>query len=88
MPIAILEKRPLRNFDLREHEEPRSILGASSGGPIAAGVVTAAAQLAVAPDRLDPGVNSLLALVARSDVRPPKPVTPEQAAWLRETRAA
>ena len=39
VPLAILEKRPLRNFDLREHDEWRSIVGASSGGPIAAGVV-------------------------------------------------
>jgi len=68
VPIAILEKRPLRNFDLREHDEWRPILGASSGGPIAAGVVTAAARLAVAPDPLDPEVESLLALISRSDL--------------------
>ncbi len=67
-PIAVLEKRPLRNFDLREHDEWRSILGASSGGPIAAGVVTAAAQLAVAPDTLDPDVAGLLERIARSDL--------------------
>lgn len=68
VPIAILEKRPLRNFDLREHDEWRSILGASSGGPVAAGVVTAAARLAAAPDALEPDVASLLALIARSDL--------------------
>ena len=68
VPLAILEKRPLRDFDLREHDEWRSILGASSGGPIAAGIVTAAAQLAVAPDALEPEVASLLALIARSDL--------------------
>ena len=56
VPIAILEKRPLRNFDLREHDEWRPILGASAGGPIAAGIITAAAQLACAPDPLDPEV--------------------------------
>ena len=67
-PVAILEKRPLRNFDLREHDESRSILGAASGGPIAAGLVTAAARLAVAPDALQADVASLLALVARSDL--------------------
>ena len=67
-PLAILEKRPLRNFDLREHDESRSILGAGTGGPIAAGVVTAAAQLAIAPDTLDPAVASLLARIARSDL--------------------
>ena len=67
-PIAILEKRPLRNFDLREHDEWRSILGASTGGPIAAGVVTAAAQLAIAPDTLDSDVASLLTRIARSDL--------------------
>ena len=68
VPLAILEKRPLRDFDLREHDEWRSILGASSGGPIAAGIVTAAARLAVAPDALEPEVASLLALIARSDL--------------------
>jgi hypothetical protein len=68
VPIAILEKRPLRNFDLREHDEWRSILGASWGGPIAAGVVTAAARLAVAPEALEPEVASALAIVARSDL--------------------
>ncbi len=68
VPIAILEKRPLRHFDLREHHESRSILGASSGGPIAAGLVTAAARLAVAPDALEPDVASLLELIARSDL--------------------
>lgn len=67
-PIAILEKRPLRNFDLREHDESRSILGASTGGPIAAAVVTAAAQLAIAPHTLDPDVASLLTRIARSDL--------------------
>jgi hypothetical protein len=67
-PIAILEKRPLRNFDLREHDESRSILGAGTGGPIAAGIVTAAAQLAIAPDALDPDVASLLTRIARSDL--------------------
>ena len=67
-PLAILEKRPLRNFDLREHDEWRSILGASTGGPIAAGIVTAAAQLAIAPDTLDPDVASLLTRIARSDL--------------------
>ena len=68
VPIAILEKRPLRNFDLREHDESRSILGASSGGPIAAGIVTAAARLAGAPGALEPEVASLLALIAGSDL--------------------
>jgi hypothetical protein len=68
VPIAILEKQPLRNFDLREHDEWRSILGASSGGPIAAGLVTAAARLATAPQRLEPEVASLLALIARNDL--------------------
>ena len=68
VPIAILQKRPLRNFDLREHDETRAILGASSGGPIAAGIVTAAARLACAPDALEPDVASLLELVARSDL--------------------
>ena len=68
VPIAILEKRPLRNFDLREHDESRPILGASSGGPITAGIVTAAARLATAPDALEPEVASLLALIARSDL--------------------
>lgn len=68
-PIAILQKRPLRNFDLREHDEWRSILGASSGGPIAAGVVTAAARLASAPTPLDHDIVALLDRVARSDPR-------------------
>lgn len=68
VPLAILEKRPLRNFDLREHDEWRPILGASSGGPIAAGVVTAAARLAAQPDALGDDVASLLALIARSDL--------------------
>ncbi|WP_411277538.1 hypothetical protein [Gaiella sp.] len=68
VPIAILEKRPLRNFDLREHDEWQPILGASAGGPIAAGIITAAAQLACAPDPLDPEVASLLELIARSDL--------------------
>lgn len=68
VPIAILEKRPLRNFDLREDDEWRPILGASSGGPIAAGLVTAAARLAVAPEALEPEVASLLELIARSDL--------------------
>lgn len=68
VPIAILEKRPLRHFDLREHDEWRPILGASSGGPIAAGLVTAAARLAIAPEALEPEVASLLALIARSDL--------------------
>lgn len=67
VPLAILEKRPLRNFDLREHDDWRSILGASSGGPIAAGIVTAAARLACQPDALAPDVESLLELVVRSD---------------------
>jgi hypothetical protein len=68
VPLAILEKRPLRNFDLREHDEWRSILGASSGGPIAAGVVSAAARLASLPDELEPEVESLLSLIVRSDL--------------------
>lgn len=68
-PIAILAKRPLRNFDLREDEEARPILGASSGGPIAAGLVTAAARLATAPDALEHDVASLLELVALGDRR-------------------
>jgi len=68
VPLAILEKRPLRNFHLREHDEWRSILGASSGGPIAAALVTAAARLAVQPEALDPEIAGLLALVARSDL--------------------
>jgi hypothetical protein len=67
VPIAILEKQPLRNFDLREHDEWRPILGASSGGPIAAGLVTAAARLAIAPAALEPQVASRLALIARSE---------------------
>lgn len=67
VPLAILEKRPLRNFDLREHDESRSVLGASSGGPIAAGIVTAAARLASAPTPADPDVMALLERVARSD---------------------
>jgi hypothetical protein len=68
VPIAILQKRPLRNFDLREDDEWRPVLGASSGGPIAAGVVTAAARLATAPKALEPDVANLLALIARSDL--------------------
>jgi len=68
VPIAILEKQPLRNFDLREDDEWRPILGSSSGGPIAAGLVIAAARLATAPDELEPEVASLLALIARSDL--------------------
>lgn len=67
VPIAILEKRPLRNFDLREHDEWRPILGASSGGPIAAGIVAAAARLASAPTPLDLDIVALLERVARSD---------------------
>ena len=70
VPLAILEKRPLRNFDLREHDEWRSILGASSGGPIAAGVVTAAARLASLPGELEPELAGLLELIARSDLEP------------------
>ena len=61
-------KRPLRNFDLREHDEWRSILGASWGGPIATHVVTAATRLAAAPAAQEPEVASLLALIARSDL--------------------
>lgn len=68
VPVAILEKRPLRNFDLRENDEPRPILGASSGGPVAAALVTAAARLATAPEPLDHGVVALLELIVRSDL--------------------
>ena len=67
VPIAILEKRPLRNFDLREHDEWRPVLGASSGGPIAAGIATAAARLASAPTPIDLDIVALLERVARSD---------------------
>ena len=68
VPLAILEKRPLRNFDLRENDDWRPVLGASSGGPIAAGLVAAAARLAVAPAPLEPDVAGMLELVARSDL--------------------
>ena len=68
VPLAILEKRPLRHFDLREDDERRPVLGASSGGPIAAGLVAAAARLAVAPEPLEAGVAGMLELVARSDL--------------------
>ena len=67
VPIAILEKRPLRNFDLREDDEWRAILGARSGEPIAAGMVTAAARLASAPTPVDREIAELLERVARSD---------------------
>ena len=79
VPLAILEKRPLRNFDLREDDEWRSILGASSGGPIATGVVTAAARLASLPGELEAEVAGLLELIARSDLEPAR-------AALRELR--
>jgi hypothetical protein len=69
VPLAILEKRPLRNFDLREHDEWRPVLGAGSGGPIAAGVVTAAARLACQPEVLPADVEHLLADVAGSDLQ-------------------
>src|SRR4051794_8632976 len=36
VPIAILEKQPLRNFDLLEDEEWRPILGREHNAPIAA----------------------------------------------------
>ena len=67
VPLAILRKRPLRNFDLREHDEWRAVLGASSGGPIAAGMIGAAARLAAAPTPLDLEITALLERVARSD---------------------
>ena len=68
VPVAILEKRPLRNFDLRENDEWRPVLGAGSGGPIAAGLVTAAARLAIAPEPLERDVAARLELIARSDL--------------------
>ncbi|MDP1849973.1 MAG: hypothetical protein Q8K79_19465 [Solirubrobacteraceae bacterium] len=68
VPIAILEKQPLRHFDLREHDEWRPILGREHNGPIAAAVVVAAARLAVAPADLDPIVRQLLERVADSDL--------------------
>lgn len=67
VPIAILEKRPLRNFDLREDDEWRPILGAGPGGPVAAGLVTAAARLAAAPTPLDLDITALVERIARSD---------------------
>jgi hypothetical protein len=67
VPIAILEKRPLRNFDLREDDEWRPILGAGPGGPVAAGVVNAAARLAAAPTPLDLEITALLERIARSE---------------------
>jgi hypothetical protein len=85
VPIAILQKRPLRNFDLRENDETRPILGASSGGPIAAGIVTAAARLACAPDALEPGVASLLQLIARSDLEDARAALEELRAGAADT---
>jgi hypothetical protein len=67
VPIAILEKRPLRNFDLREDDEWRPILGADAGGPVAAGLVIAAARLAAAPTPLDLDITALLERIARSE---------------------
>ena len=67
VPLAILEKRPLRNFDLREDDERRSVLGAAAAGPIAAALVVAAARLASQPGPIDLDVAALLERVARSD---------------------
>jgi hypothetical protein len=68
VPLAILEKQPLRHFDLREADEPRAVLGREHGGPIAAQLVRMAARLAIAPDKLDRRVVALLDRVALGDV--------------------
>lgn len=68
VPIALLAKRPLRNFDLRENDEWRAILGREHNAPIAASLVTAAARLAVAPAEVDPAAAALLESIALGDL--------------------
>ncbi len=67
VPIALLAKQPLRNFDLREHDEARPILGREHNGPIAAALVTAAARLATTADVIEHEVGSLLDVIAGAD---------------------
>lgn len=68
VPIAILDKRPLRNFDLRERDEARAILGRERNGSIAAALMQAGARLATRADELDDRVAGLLDRVVRSDL--------------------
>jgi hypothetical protein len=68
LPIAILEKQPLRNFDLLEDDEWRPILGREHNGPIAAALVLAAARLAIGSDTVDAEVVHQLDRVAQGDL--------------------
>lgn len=49
VPLAVLRKRPLRNFDLRENGQPVPVLGQEHNGPVASELLKAAVHLASEP---------------------------------------
>jgi len=67
VPIAILEKQPLRHFDLLEDDEWRPILGREHNGPIASALVLAAARLAIDSETVDSEVMLQLDRIAQGD---------------------
>lgn len=67
VPIAILEKQPLRHFDLLEDDEWRPILGRAHNGPIASALVLASARLAIGSETVDSDVRLQLDRVAQGD---------------------
>jgi hypothetical protein len=67
VPIALLEKQPLRHFDLLEDDEWRPILGREHNGPIASALVLAAARVAIGSEAVDSEVRHELDRVARGD---------------------
>jgi hypothetical protein len=67
VPIAILQKQPLRHFDLLEDDEWRPILGREHNGPIALALVLAAARLAIDSETIDSEVVLQLDRIAQGD---------------------
>ena len=67
VPIALLEKQPLRHFDLLEDDEWRPILGREHNGPIASALVLAAARLAIDSETVDSEVRLQLHRIALGD---------------------
>ncbi len=67
VPIALLEKQPLRHFDLLEDDEWRPILGREHNGPIASALVLAAARLAIDSETVDSEVRLQLHRIAQGD---------------------
>jgi hypothetical protein len=70
VPIAVLQKSPLRHFDLREEGKPVPVLGRDRNGPVAAALLAGSAALALDADALPRAVEQRLQRIATGDPGP------------------